>query len=87
MHINLPDKRYYKIGEIAKAFNVNASLIRFWDKEFEVIQPKKKCERQPDVYARGCKKFTNDLSFGKRKRIYLRWGSPKIKTESRKIQE
>ena len=41
MHINLPDKRYYKIGEIAKAFNVNASLIRFWDKEFDVIQPKK----------------------------------------------
>lgn len=41
MHINLPDKRYYKIGEVAKAFNVNASLIRFWDKEFDVINPKK----------------------------------------------
>lgn len=41
MYINLPDKRYYKIGEVAKAFNVNASLIRFWDKEFEVINPKK----------------------------------------------
>ena len=41
MHINLPDKRYYKIGEVAKAFNVNASLIRFWDKEFDIIQPKK----------------------------------------------
>ncbi len=41
MHINLPDKRYYKIGEVAKAFNVNASLIRFWDKEFDAIKPKK----------------------------------------------
>ncbi len=41
MHINLPDKRYYRIGEVAKAFNVNASLIRFWDKEFDVIKPKK----------------------------------------------
>ncbi len=41
MNINLPDKRYYKIGEVAKAFNVNASLIRFWDKEFDVIKPKK----------------------------------------------
>ncbi|WP_117879736.1 MerR family transcriptional regulator [Aureibaculum luteum] len=41
MDINLPDKRYYKIGEVAKAFNVNASLIRFWDKEFDVIKPKK----------------------------------------------
>jgi len=41
MHINLTDKRYYKIGEVAKAFNVNASLIRFWDKEFDVLKPKK----------------------------------------------
>lgn len=41
MHINLPDKRYYKIGEVAKAFNVNTSLIRFWEKEFDVIKPKK----------------------------------------------
>ena len=41
MHINLPDKRYYKIGEVARAFDVNASLIRFWDKEFDVIKPKK----------------------------------------------
>ena len=41
MHVNLKDKRYYKIGEVAKAFNVNASLIRFWDKEFDVLKPKK----------------------------------------------
>ena len=41
MHINLSDKRYYKIGEVAKAFGVNASLIRFWDKEFDVLKPKK----------------------------------------------
>jgi DNA-binding transcriptional MerR regulator len=42
MHIELqPDKRYYSIGEIAKAFDVNASLIRFWDGEFEILKPKK----------------------------------------------
>ena len=42
MHINLsPDKRYYSIGELAKAFDVNASLIRFWDKEFDILKPKK----------------------------------------------
>lgn len=42
MHIELSkDKRYYSIGEIAKAFDVNASLIRFWDKEFELLKPKK----------------------------------------------
>ena len=42
MHIDLPEKRYYKIGEVAKAFSVNTSLIRFWEKEFVEIQPKKK---------------------------------------------
>ena len=42
MHLDLPtDKRYYSIGELAKAFDVNASLIRFWDKEFDILQPKK----------------------------------------------
>jgi DNA-binding transcriptional MerR regulator len=42
MHIELqPDKRYYSIGELAKAFDVNASLIRFWDNEFDILKPKK----------------------------------------------
>lgn len=41
MHLELPEKRYYSIGEIAKAFDVNASLIRFWDKEFDILKPKK----------------------------------------------
>jgi DNA-binding transcriptional MerR regulator len=42
MHIELSaDKRYYSIGELAKAFGVNASLIRFWDSEFDILKPKK----------------------------------------------
>lgn len=41
MHVDLPEKRYYGIGEVAKAFGVNTSLIRFWEKEFDVLQPKK----------------------------------------------
>lgn len=50
MHIELPEKRYYGIGELAKAFGVNTSLIRFWEKEFDVLQPKKN--------AKGNRKFT-----------------------------
>ncbi len=34
-------KIYYSIGEVAKIFNVNNSLIRFWEKEFDIIKPKK----------------------------------------------
>ncbi|MDB9889702.1 MerR family transcriptional regulator, partial [Flavobacteriaceae bacterium] len=40
MH-NLPDKRYYSIGEVAKAFEVNTSLIRFWETTFDILKPKK----------------------------------------------
>lgn len=50
MRTNLPEKRYYNIGEVAKAFGVNTSLIRFWEKEFEEIKPKKN--------AKGNRKFT-----------------------------
>jgi DNA-binding transcriptional MerR regulator len=35
------NKLYYSIGEIAELFQVNASLIRFWEKEFTVLSPKK----------------------------------------------
>ncbi len=41
MHVDLPEKNYYKIGEVANAFGVNASLIRFWEGEFDIKKPKK----------------------------------------------
>ena len=34
-------KLYYSIGEVSKMFDVNPSLIRFWEKEFSIIKPKK----------------------------------------------
>jgi DNA-binding transcriptional MerR regulator len=46
----LPDKRYYSIGEVAKAFEVNTSLIRFWENTFDILTPKKN--------AKGNRKFT-----------------------------
>ena len=37
----MPDKIYFKIGDVAKKFNVNISLIRYWEQEFAFIKPKK----------------------------------------------
>lgn len=34
-------KLYYSIGEVAEILQVNASLIRFWEKEFDEIKPQK----------------------------------------------
>lgn len=50
MHVDLPEKLYYSIGEVAEAFGVNTSLIRFWEKEFDVLKPKKN--------AKGNRRFT-----------------------------
>ncbi len=47
-------KLYYSIGEVADMFQVNTSLIRFWEKEFSVIKPHKN--------AKGNRMFTaNDV--------------------------
>lgn len=37
----MSQKLYFKIGEISKRFNVNPSLIRYWEQEFDFIKPKK----------------------------------------------
>jgi DNA-binding transcriptional MerR regulator len=41
MEIKKSEKLYYSIGEVAAMFDVNTSLIRFWEKEFSVIKPHK----------------------------------------------
>jgi DNA-binding transcriptional MerR regulator len=35
------EKVYYTMGEVAELFEVNASLIRFWEKEFDILKPQK----------------------------------------------
>lgn len=35
------EKVYYSIGEVAELFDVRPSLIRFWEKEFDILKPQK----------------------------------------------
>jgi DNA-binding transcriptional MerR regulator len=35
------EKVYYSISEVAELFDVNQSLIRFWEKEFDILSPQK----------------------------------------------
>ncbi|MFT3826758.1 MAG: MerR family transcriptional regulator [Chitinophagaceae bacterium] len=45
--INVPSdevlfqRQYYAIGEVADMFGVNQSLLRFWENEFDILQPRK----------------------------------------------
>ena len=41
LDIEKSTKIYFSIGEVAKMLDVNTSLIRFWEKEFEILKPKK----------------------------------------------
>ena len=86
MEINLPEKLYYNIGEISKAFNVNPSLLRFWEKEFDILNPKKTIK--------GTRKY-NSVDIKNLKLIYnllkvrgftIEGAKEKLKTESKKIE-
>lgn len=35
------EKFYFSIGEVAEMLGVNTSLIRFWEKNFDIIKPHK----------------------------------------------
>ena len=80
MHVELPEKLYYSIGEVADAFGVNASLIRFWEKEFDVIKPKKN--------AKGNRKFTpEDIKNLELARMIVLTGDEKLRTRLQKSWE
>lgn len=34
-------KLFYKISEVSEMFNINISAVRFWEKEFDILKPKK----------------------------------------------
>ena len=36
-----PQKLFYSIGEVARMFKLNTSHIRFWEKQFDILKPKK----------------------------------------------
>jgi len=46
------EKLFYSIGEVATRYDVNTSLIRFWEKEFDIIKPQKN--------KKGNRLFTNE---------------------------
>ncbi len=35
------EKAYFPIGEVAELLNINASQIRYWEKEFDILKPRK----------------------------------------------
>ena len=46
MGFDIPDKRYFKIGEVSKLADVAPYVIRYWESEFDQIQPKRASSNQ-----------------------------------------
>ncbi|HVO29674.1 MAG TPA: MerR family transcriptional regulator [bacterium] len=44
--MTLPDKIYFKIGEVARLTKVKPYVLRYWETEFKAIQPVKSRSRQ-----------------------------------------
>lgn len=46
MQPSIPDKTYYKIGEVAQLADLKASVLRFWETEFSFLCPEKSSSGQ-----------------------------------------
>jgi DNA-binding transcriptional MerR regulator len=44
--VDLPDKLFFKIGEVAKLVGVKQHVLRYWESEFSVIRPQKSKSNQ-----------------------------------------
>lgn len=42
----IPDKLYFKIGEVSEHVGVDPHVLRYWESEFKVIQPQRASSRQ-----------------------------------------
>jgi len=75
-----PEKMFYSIGEVAKMFDEKTSLIRFWEKEFDVIKPKKN--------AKGNRQFTpTDIENFKLIHYYVKDLGMTLEGAKRKLKE
>ncbi|MDR2962192.1 MAG: MerR family transcriptional regulator [Bacteroidales bacterium] len=77
--IELSDtKLFYSIGEVATMFDVNTSLIRFWETEFDVIKPKKNAKGNRLFTAADVKNFQLIHYFVKEQGLTLKGAKKKL---------
>lgn len=46
MEPKIPDKEYFRIGEVAKLLEVEPHVVRYWESEFHLIRPVRAESRQ-----------------------------------------
>ena len=86
MEINLPEKLYYSIGEVSKALSVNTSLLRYWEKEFDILNPKKTVKGTRKYSSVDIKNLKLIYNLLKVRGFTIEGAREKLKTESKKIE-
>jgi DNA-binding transcriptional MerR regulator len=41
MDVSIPDKAYYRIGEVSRILEVEPYVVRYWESEFKTVKPKR----------------------------------------------
>jgi len=77
--VNDPSKLYYSISEVSAMFGVNASLIRFWEKEFDIIKPRKNAKGKRLFTQQDIDKIALIHHYVKERRLTLEGARKKIK--------
>ena len=79
-------KLYYSIGEVASMFNVNTSLIRFWEKEFDIIKPNKTKKGNRQFTKEDVKNYQLIYYLVKERGYTLKGAKSKLKNNTTEIQ-
>ena len=80
-------KVYYSISEVAELFNVNTSLIRFWESEFEFLQPKKSKQGIRQYSKADIEQFKLVYYLVKERGYTLEGARKKLNENKKKVQE
>ncbi len=76
------EKLYYTIGEVAEMLDVNASLLRYWEKEFDILKPKKNVKGDRFFTKDDIEKIKLIYHLVKEKGYTLDGAKSRLKTES-----
>ncbi len=86
MSVEIPDKLYFKIGEVSKLASVAPHVLRFWEGEFNEIQPKRANSNQR-LYRRDDVKVILQIKSLLHEQGYTISGARKYLSEQKKVRE
>ncbi|MFN8415885.1 MAG: MerR family transcriptional regulator [Cytophagaceae bacterium] len=81
------EKKYFSIGEVADMFKVAPSLIRFWESEFDTIQPQKNKKGNRQFTKEDIEQFRIIYSLVKEKGYTLAGAKELLKKDKQKVKD